>query len=109
MSRDGHRQRAMMASDSEWDRIGREARRRGMDRSRYLVHRALAPDAVSAEALRHAVREVLVLSRLEERRLREAGAGAAVDGWLGRVGTVERLTAPGAANRWKAPDAEDGG
>ena len=118
MSRDGHRQRAMMASDSEWDRIGREARRRGMDRSRYLVHRALAPDAVSAEALRHAVREMLVLSRLEERRLREAGAGAgaawedacdAVDGWLARVGTVERLTDPGAANRWKAPDAEDGG
>ena len=88
-----------------------------MDRSRYLVHRALdralAPDAVSAEALRHAVREVLVLSRLEERRLREAGVGAAwddacdaVDGWLGRVGTLERLTA---ANRWKAPDAEDDG
>ena len=29
----GHRQRAVMASDAEWERIGREAKRRGMDRS----------------------------------------------------------------------------
>ena len=122
MSREGsgHRQRALMASDTEWERIGREARRRGMDRSRYLVLRALAPEAMPAEAMRRAVREMLVLSRLEERRLREAGAGAAwdeacdaVDRWLRREGMLERLTDPGAANRWKAPGgdapAEDGG
>ena len=43
----GHRQRAVMASDAEWELVGRVAKRRGMDRSRYLIHRALMPDALS--------------------------------------------------------------
>ena len=59
---------------------------------------------------------MLVLSRLEEKRLREAGAGRvwedacdAVDEWIDREGMVEGLTDPGAANRWKAvgPEGED--
>ena len=74
---------------------------------------------------------MLVLARLEERRLRGAGAGEdacdvpatlrlhppargpapaaawedacdAVDEWIDREGMLEGLTDPGAANRWKA-------
>ena len=52
---------------------------------------------------------MLVLSLLEEKRLRGAGAGKAwedacdaVEEWIDREGTVEGLTDPGAANRWKA-------
>ncbi|MDE0275331.1 MAG: hypothetical protein OYH76_05500 [Defluviicoccus sp.] len=115
MSGDGRRQRALMATDAEWERIGRAAEARGMDRSRFLIHRALAEEAVPAEVLRRAVREVLVLSLLEERRLREAGAGTAwedacdtVDGWIDREAMVNRLTDPGAANRWKAAGTEAG-
>ncbi|MCY4548037.1 MAG: hypothetical protein OXC28_06700 [Defluviicoccus sp.] len=105
----GHRQRAVMASDAEWERAGRLARQHGMDRSRYLMHRALMPDAIPAEVLRRAVRELLVLSLLEEKRLREAGAGRewedacdAVDDWIDRERTLGGVTDPGAANRWKA-------
>ncbi len=113
------RQRAVMATDAEWERLGGLARAAGMDRSRYLVHRALMPDALPAEVQRRALRETLVLSRLEERRLRQAGVGRvwedacdAVDEWIEREGALERLTDPGAANRWKAvgaPDEEDPG
>ena len=115
---DARRQRALMATDAEWERIGRAADAAGMDRSRYLVRRALTADALASEVLRRAVRETLVLSLLEERRLRAAGAGSAwddacdaVDEWIDREGLLERLTDPGAANRWKAagglPDAEE--
>ena len=116
----GHRQRAVMASDTEWEIIGRVAKRRSMDRSRFLIYRALMPDALPTEVLRRAVRELLVLSLLEERRLREAGAGQAwenacdaVDAWIESEGELELVTDPGAANRWKAlggePDGEDEG
>ena len=111
---DERRQRAVMATDAEWERIGGLAEAAGMDRSRYLIHRALMPDALPAEVLRRAVRETLVLSLLEERRLREMGAGQAwedacdaVDEWIAREGALERLTDPGAANRWKAVGAPD--
>ena len=115
---DGRRQRAVMATDAEWERLGRAAKAAGMDRSRFAIHRALMPDALPSEVLRRAVREMLVLSVLEERRLREMGAGQAwedacdaVDEWIDREGVLERLTDPGAANRWKAAGApdEDGG
>ena len=103
----GNRQRAVMASDAEWEMVGRVAKRRGMDRSRYLIHRALMPDALSTEVLRRAVRELLVLSLVEERRLREAGAGQAwedacdaVDAWIDSEAELERLTDPGAAAQW---------
>ena len=125
---DERRQRAVMATDAEWERICRAAAASGMDRSRFVVHRALMPDALPAEVLRRAVRELLVLSKLvlsklvsklEERWLREAGVGRAwedacdrVDDWIDREGKLDRLTNPGAANRWKAvgvePDDEDG-
>ena len=86
----GHRQRAVMASDAEWEIIGRVAKRGSMDRSRYLIHRALMPDALSTEVLRRAVRELLVLSLVEERRQREAGAGQAWEERLRRGGCVDR-------------------
>ena len=112
---DERRQRAVMATDAEWERIGGLAGAAGMDRSRYLIHRALMPDALPSEVLRRAVRETLVLSLLEERRLREMGAGQAwedacdaVDEWIAREGALDRLTDPGAANRWKAVGAPDG-
>ena len=110
---EARRQRAVMASDAEWERIGRAADAAGMDRSRYVVHRALMTEPLPAEVLRRAVRESLVLSCLEERRLREAGLGAvwedvcdAVDGWIEEEGAIGRLTDPGAANRWKALEAD---
>ena len=112
----GRRQRAVMATDAEWERIGRSAAANGMDLSRFVIHRTLDRDPIPAEVLRRAVREMLVLSKLEERRLRGAGAGAAwedacdaVDEWIEREGMLERLTDPGAANRWKAmgPAGED--
>ena len=69
----GRRQRAVMATDAEWERIGRAAAESGMDLSRFVIHRALDWDPLPPEVLRRAVREMLVLSRLEERRLRGAG------------------------------------
>ena len=118
MNADERRQRAVMATDAEWERLGRAAKAAGMDRSRYVIHRALMPDALPAEVLRRALREMLVLSILEERRLRRMGAGRAwedacdaMDEWIAREGSLERLTDPGAANRWKAVGEahEDGG
>ena len=114
---EGRRQRAVMATDEEWERIYRRAAASGMELSRFIVHRALTADVLPPEVLRRAVREMLVLSRLEERRLRGAGAGGAwedacdaVDEWIEREGMLDRLTDPGAANRWKAagPVEDDG-
>ncbi len=48
MSGDGERrQRAVMATDEEWERIGRAAAANGMDRSRFVVHRALTRHTIS--------------------------------------------------------------
>ncbi len=108
-SNQGRRQRAVMASDAEWERITRAAGAAGMEVSRFIVHRVLMPDTLPPEVTRRAVRELLVLSHLEERRLRETGAGEAwddaceaVDRFLEREGVLATLTDPGAANRWKA-------
>ena len=113
---EGRRQRAVMAPDAEWDRIGRAAAASDMDRSRFVVRHALMAEALPREVLRRSVSETLVLSLLEERRLREAGAGAAwedacdaVDAWIHREGMLERLTDPGAANRWSVVGAAPGG
>ena len=106
---EGRRQRAVMAADEEWERISRRAAASGMELSRFIVHRALAADMLPPEVLRRAVREQLAMSLLEERRLREAGLGTvwehacdAVDEWIDREGLMDRVTDPGAANRWKA-------
>ena len=57
----GRRQRAVMATDAEWERIGRAAAESGMDLSRFVIHRALDRDPLPPEVLRRAVREMLVL------------------------------------------------
>ena len=83
--------------------------------SSYIVQRVLTPDSLPPEVMRRAVRETLVLSRLEERRLRATGNGEAweaacdaVDGWLEREEALDLLSDPGAANRWRAvSDPED--
>ena len=59
----GRRQRAVMATDAEWERIGRAAAESGMDLSRFVIHRALDWDPLPAEVLRRAVREMLVLAK----------------------------------------------
>lgn len=113
----GRRQRAVMATDDEWERTARRAAASGMELSRFVIGRALASDALPPEVLRRAVREMLVLSMLEEQRLRDAGLGQrwedacdAVDEWIDREGMLDRLTDPGAANRWKAAGRDgDGG
>ena len=109
-------QRAVMATDSEWERIGQAAAAAGMEKSRYVVQRALAPDALPPEVMRRFVRETLVLAVLEKERLRAAGAlaqwdgaCAAVDAWLEDEGALARLTDPGAANRWLAVRRADTG
>ena len=45
----GRRQRAVMATDAEWERIGRAAAESGMDLSRFVIHRALDWDPLSPE------------------------------------------------------------
>ena len=109
-------QRALMATDSEWTRIGEAAAAAGMEKSRYVIHRTLGAESLPPEVIRRAIRQSLVLAVLEERRLRAAGAGdewdsacAAVDAWLEREGALARLTDPGAANRWKAVGRADMG
>ncbi len=107
--RHGRRQRVVMATDAEWERINRGADSAGMELSRFVVQRTLMPDVLPVGVLLRAVRQALILARLEERRLREAGAGEAweeagdaIDDWLESEGVLTRLTDPGAANRWKA-------
>ena len=103
------RQRAVMLSDFTWDRVSRAARLAGMEKSRYVEQELSRSKGLPPEVLRRALRQVLTLAVLEERRLRESGLGRlwdeaseAVDEWLEEEGLFERLTDPGAANRWKA-------
>ena len=62
-----------------------------MEISRYIVHRATMAEAVPAVVLRLAVREMLVLAKIEKERMAELGLedrwaalGDAVDAWLSR-------------------------
>ena len=50
------RQRAVMVTDSECERIGRAAKTAGMEISRFIVQRALMPDSLPPEVMRRAVR-----------------------------------------------------
>ena len=113
-----YRQRAVRASDSEWERIGRAAAAAGMEKSRYVIHRALGAEPVPPAMTGWCIRQTLVLALVEERERRAAGMGrewddacAAVDAWLEREGVLARLTDAGAANRWKAAarPGDDGG
>ncbi|MCY4550140.1 MAG: hypothetical protein OXC28_17365 [Defluviicoccus sp.] len=44
-----------------------------MELSRYIVHRASRPDPLPAVVQRRAVRELLLLAKLEERRMADMG------------------------------------
>ena len=82
--RERTRQRCVMTTDSEWEMIGALARRAGLSNSRFLVERALesrdpAPEAGSRSGFPPEVRRrmalaMLVLARVEERRIADAGA-----------------------------------
>ena len=70
------RQRAVVMTDHEWERIGERAKAAGMPVSRDIAHRlagpAETPVAVadpSPELLRRVLREVTVLSRIERQRM----------------------------------------
>ena len=109
---EGRTQHAVQATASEWARIRELAAESGMELSRYIVHRATMPDPLPAGVLRRAVRELLLLSKLEERRMADMGLeerwtalGDAVDTWLDREAELDRLTDPGAAGRWRAVSA----
>ena len=68
-------QHAVMATASEWARIRELAAEAGMDISRYIVHRATVPDPLPDTVLRRAVRELLLLAKIEERRMAAVGCG----------------------------------
>ena len=77
------RQRAVMATDSDWQTVRERADAAGMDVSRFVVERLTAPgavpeDGVSTKELAGAVarieRAVRVLYEVEKRRV-EDGAG----------------------------------
>ena len=98
-----------MATASEWARIRELAAAADMDLSRYIVHRATVPDPLPDTVLRRAVRELLLLAKIEEQRMADMGLedrwkalGDAVDAWLDREAELDRLTDPGAAERWRA-------
>ena len=110
------RQRAVMLSDFTWDRVSRAAKANGMEKSRYVEQELSKPKGLPPEVLRRLIRQVLTLAMLEERRLREAGLGRlwdevsdAVDDWMDEEGVIDRLTDPGAANRWRAVSRPDMG
>ena len=78
------RQRAVMATDSDWERVRERADAAGMDVSRFIVERLTAPAAVPDEgvATRELARKVArieravrVLYEVEKRRV-EDDAGA---------------------------------
>ena len=105
-------QHAVMATASEWARIRELAAEAGMDLSRFIVHRATGSDVVPPAALRRAVREVLLLAKLEEARMKDMGLGErwaalgdAVDAWLDREGELDRLSDAASAERWRATSA----
>ena len=105
-------QHAVQATASEWARIREFAAEAGMDLSRYIVHRATVPDPLPAAVLRRAVRELLLISKVEEQRMADLGLedrwtalGDAVDAWLDREAELDRLTDPGTAGRWRAVSA----
>ena len=69
------RQRAVLMTDNEWELIGGRARRAGMPVSRYIAHRLAGPverPAVadpSPDLLRRVLREVTILSQIEQQRM----------------------------------------
>ena len=71
------KQRAANLTDHEWERIGERANAAGMPISRYIAHRLAGPAETppaavadpSPELLRRVLREVTILSRIEQQRM----------------------------------------
>ena len=71
------RQRAVLLTDRERERIGARADAAGMPFSRYIAHRLAGPAETptpaaadpSPELLRRVLREVMILSRIEQQRM----------------------------------------
>ena len=89
------KQRAIMASDEEWQVIRARAQTAGMSVSRFVVQRVLEderpgePEALPPSVQRRMARELFALSWIEERRLSGQGSSsaweeacAAADAWL---------------------------
>ncbi|MDE2792470.1 MAG: hypothetical protein OXI81_18910 [Paracoccaceae bacterium] len=83
--RETRRRRCIMTSDSEWQMITSLAGRAGMSNSRFLVERALESrdtepsSGFPPEVRRRLALALLVLARVEEKRLADAGAAAVWD------------------------------
>ena len=69
------RQRAVNMTDQEWERINARANAAGMRVSRYIAHRLAGPVEMPAAAgaspdlLLRVLREVMILSRIEQQRM----------------------------------------
>jgi len=94
--RERTRRRCVMTTDSEWAMIGALAWRAGMSVPRFPVERALesrdpapeddAPSALPPEVRRRTALAMLVIARVEERRMADAGARAFWDGVVAEEG-----------------------
>ncbi len=92
------RQRAVKATDSEWDRVRERARAAGLSVSGYVVRQALAPDvspgpslATLAARLERIETAVLALCEVERIRLVNRGAEEDWSAVLRRVALRQRL------------------
>ena len=76
----GRRQRAVMATDSEWEVLRERAAAAGMDISRFILERLAAPATPEAApddgALARIERTVLMLEEVERERMVRNGAAA---------------------------------
>ena len=90
MPREKRKGRCVMTTDSEWQMITSLADRAGMTNSRFLVERALESREPAEEAgpnsgyppevRRRMALALLVLARVEEKRMADTGASAVWDG-----------------------------
>ena len=99
------RARSVMATDSEWQRIGERAAADGLSISDHVVRVLLAPPSappvdtgtsLPAQVQHRVAHAVLVLERIEKLRFDEADMGTAwdqivaeVDGWLDGAAELE--------------------
>ncbi len=91
------RQRAVTMTDSEWERIGARAEAAGMQVSRYIALRLAGPVQTlpaadpSPDLLRRVLREVTILSRIEQQRM--AGRQGEEESWKRVAADVDALLA----------------
>ena len=98
-----------MATNAEWALITERAEREGMEVSRYVVHACTRAETVPTTLVRRMVREVVLLSKLEQSRWEDLGATGrwraladAVDDWLEGEERMAQLTESGVTARWEA-------